>query len=158
MDNPYSAPVLTPELLKEERQRQARWQSVAYALGRMLVGLSVVCLICVAPEGFPLRLADLGMRVSFFVPALVIAVVLTALSTRQNWTFSMAMLGGVLGFILAPSVSRSPSRFSWVDRYVLEFVEAVPLSAACALLMGGVVLMFEVANRRRRTPQVTNDK
>ncbi len=90
-----------------------------FSLQRLLVGVTVVCVICAIAVAFPNQFLAVGLTIGMFVPALVVALVFTALSAKRVWTFNVSMLGALVGYVLSPVMTGFYS--NWVHRLVSNF-------------------------------------
>lgn len=85
---------------------------------------------------------QLSLVVGWLLPSLLVGLVLATIASRRLLAFGMALLGGSIGSILAPTVSRVDPR-NWEDNlpYVLPQMWG---AFGVALAIGGVIVVFDL--------------
>jgi hypothetical protein len=117
--------------------------SRTFSLGQLMVGTTTCCLLCGLAVNYPQESLDIILTVSLMVPTMVVVLVLASAS-RQRLTLSIfALLGALLGVILAPAVQYSGPPMTWWQHYKHEFVPGSIPPLLGALVFGGTALLGE---------------
>src|SRR5262245_33622560 len=73
-----------------------------YSLRVLLIVTTVACIVCALIRVFPRTAAIAAMTFSYFVPGIVVGVVLSLLTSQPPRARAIALLGSVGGFLFAP--------------------------------------------------------
>ena len=120
--------------------------SRTFSLGRLMVGVTVFCVLCGLAVNFPevaMGCAGLGL---FCAPTVIVCGVLGKYSIRPSSLWTLSLLGAFVGLLLVPGFGLT-WRSGWQD-YVQFFLRVQIPPALGALLFGGSGLMVELRLRR----------
>jgi len=103
--------------------------SRTFSLRRLMIGVTVLCLLCALVANFPEITYQAILGAGFFVPTVVACAVLPWFSSRPLLTLCGAIAGAIVGWIffsytIYESRSAPPD---WWDMYCYTFqTEAIP--------------------------------
>jgi hypothetical protein len=112
--------------------------SLTFSLRRLLVGVTVLCVLCALVANFPSVSLAVALAIPFMLPTIVVCAGLSWLSSRPLETCVFAVTGAFVGYVLTPGV-----RAEWSDLYSFDVRTPPWLPAAGAFVLGiGWVIFF----------------
>src|SRR5262245_30005431 len=114
-----------------------------FSLRRLLIGVTVVCVVCASAVAFPVEALAIGGFILPCIPAALVALTLSRRSKDYARTFVFSMMGGLFGFLFL-----TPLLPTW--GIVAHLAGACFWAAFGALVVGIVVVSIEYAWRSLR--------
>jgi hypothetical protein len=114
--------------------RDAFW---SFSLRRLMVGVTVLCVLCALIANFPEAAIALALTIPFLVPTVVVCAGLPLLSSRPFSVFVATMIGAFVGRLLTP-----PAIAEWSNLYSFELLSPTWLPADGAFVLGFAWVMF----------------
>jgi hypothetical protein len=118
--------------------------SLTFSLRRLLVGVTVVCVICALVANFPKAAFAVVLAVPFFLPTVVVCATLPWFSLRPRGALATALAGAIIGWLLTPTlyVNWGTSVPEWWDLYSLDLQTQAWPPALGAFVLGFAWVMF----------------
>jgi flagellar biosynthesis protein FliQ len=105
-----------------------------FTLRRLMLNVTGVCVTCGLVSAFPSAAGQVAAVLLTFVPALIVAIAMSWLSSRPWRALLVALGGATVCYLLAPV----PSGTSLMHDYWLVFEQVAPWTMGGALVCGAV--------------------
>lgn len=113
--------------------------SRTFSLWRLLVGVTVLCVVCALAVNFPQAILMAALILPYLVVPLVCAWLIGMFSRRRRLTFAISLFGGLNGLLVALTADRRFGVSSW-DSYSTDVWDSAFWTAGGAILLGLVSL------------------
>ena len=115
-----------------------------FSLRRLLVGVTVLCVLLALVVNFPEVALALVLPAVFFLPTAVVCAAVPSFSSRPRGALAIAIGGAMVGWLLAPQTfyENRSGYADWENLYSLELQTQAWAAAAGAFFLGYVWIMI----------------
>ena len=110
-------------------------QKNQYSLRRLFTNMTVLCVVLAIAIKFPIGTARFTTTLLLFAPCLTVAAIACWLSHNRRRTLFVVLVGGFIGFLIAPRMFVSWARPpTFWDRFLIDFRTAGIFSGCSAFV------------------------
>ena len=111
--------------------------SQTFTLRRLMMGVTLLCVLLALGVNFPVVSLVVALVIGHFIPTIVVCAVLPWFSSRRVLTLNVALVGAIVGFLVAPAMHVHSAGLPDVWDMVSLMLASKALPAAAGAIIAG---------------------